>query len=490
MSNSVNTGRLGRINPGVDYGAQDDFTTSTALTAAQDGTLCTNAGASAAITLTLPAAIAGMEFAFAALSPYVITITATNPDTIGGGAAGGSYVIGYTATLVLGCYADGEWFIVSERKSSDGVKNIKEYGAVGDGVADDTAAIQLALDTKGTIYFPPGRYLFTAPLLFHHDTKVIGPSRGSTAALACSYSGSSYPLQIDGANGYGGWVYNLEIEDLYIDALNWSGSATHFMNITAAYSCSFKRFTIDSVAAAKKAVRISKINHYELDTFRMYSTVPDTTVGIDVDSTDGAVNGLVLKNCDIELCDTGIKFTGSTNRIICDIISLYTEANDLAVDWNSSNVESKLTILGGIITHKANSTGVKIRQSNCSVIGLVTCGGSGTTYGVDIDGASSYNSCHVIGGKINTVRDTNKLLTTNNTATTNGGGDLRGRDTFATAATKAVTFAYGLDTATYFVALSGNVNETFWVTNKATSGFTLNSSNATSTAVVDWMVRN
>ncbi len=54
-------------------------------------------------------------------------------------------------------------------------KNVQEAGAVGDGVADDTAAIQRVLDTVGeeftvyagdldSIYFPPGTYRLTAPL--------------------------------------------------------------------------------------------------------------------------------------------------------------------------------------------------------------------------------------------------------------------------------------------------------------------------------------
>lgn len=40
--------------------------------------------------------------------------------------------------------------------------------------------------------------------------------------------------------------------------------------------------------------------------------------------------------------------------------------------------------------------------------------------------------------------------------------------------------------ASYYVSLSGSANETFWVTAKATTGFTINSSNAASTATVDW----
>lgn len=71
-------------------------------------------------------------------------------------------------------------------------------------------------------------------------------------------------------------------------------------------------------------------------------------------------------------------------------------------------------------------------------------------------------------------------------ATATAANNLRGSATFATAATVSVTFSTAEPDTTYFVSISGNANETFWVTSKATGGFTLNSSNATSTAVVDW----
>lgn len=50
--------------------------------------------------------------------------------------------------------------------SLDDIINVKEYGAKGDGITDDTEAIQFCIDTfpHRTIYFPAGNYLISQPL--------------------------------------------------------------------------------------------------------------------------------------------------------------------------------------------------------------------------------------------------------------------------------------------------------------------------------------
>jgi hypothetical protein len=46
-----------------------------------------------------------------------------------------------------------------------GIVNVKDFGAVGDGVTDDTAAIQAAIDSSNNIFIPAGVYNISKPLV-------------------------------------------------------------------------------------------------------------------------------------------------------------------------------------------------------------------------------------------------------------------------------------------------------------------------------------
>jgi len=56
--------------------------------------------------------------------------------------------------------------------------SVKDFGAVGDGVADDTAAIQAAINASGMVYVPSGSYKLTATLILSSSYQgLIGDSK-------------------------------------------------------------------------------------------------------------------------------------------------------------------------------------------------------------------------------------------------------------------------------------------------------------------------
>jgi hypothetical protein len=73
---------------------------------------------------------------------------------------------------------DTTWATASATASS-----VKSFGAVGDGVTDDTAAIQAALNAGGAVYFPMGEYLVGATLRVELDgMSLIGEGSGNRTA--------------------------------------------------------------------------------------------------------------------------------------------------------------------------------------------------------------------------------------------------------------------------------------------------------------------
>jgi hypothetical protein len=166
-------------------------------------------------------------------------------------ASGGSAAVGFVQA------GTGAVSRTAQSKLRDFV-SVKDFGAVGDGVTDDTASIQAAINAKagsgGTILFPSGTYKITSTLTWYNTVSadkpgitIVGEGRNSTIlksyisngplldvrgtkSFASGGSGSSffngggiYGIKFDGANATGtsdaiyvqGWQY-AEIEDCYI----------------------------------------------------------------------------------------------------------------------------------------------------------------------------------------------------------------------------------------------------------------------------------
>jgi len=118
------------------------------------------------------------------------------------------------------------------------VLNVKDYGAVGDGVTDDTTAINAASDASSegdVVYFPQGSYLVSAPIRVHPHVTYEGTNWSSRT----TEGGITYIKQANNTNavavfasvGYldddttsrGGVI----IRNLFIDGNRANNTSTH-----------------------------------------------------------------------------------------------------------------------------------------------------------------------------------------------------------------------------------------------------------------------
>ena len=93
-------------------------------------------------------------------------------------ASSGSNLIGFIQA------GSGATARTAQSKMRDAV-SVKDFGAVGDGVANDTTAIQNALNVNGAIFFPKGTYKTTAALSVPANTVVFGAGMGATT-ISCT----------------------------------------------------------------------------------------------------------------------------------------------------------------------------------------------------------------------------------------------------------------------------------------------------------------
>jgi hypothetical protein len=92
--------------------------------------------------------------------------------------------------------------------------NVKSHGAVGDGIANDTVAINAAIAVwnvnRGTLYFPKGTYIYNGSISIPKSCSIVG--------AGCNTDGSGTLLRINAANQWA--ISNTEgtgtIKDLYI----------------------------------------------------------------------------------------------------------------------------------------------------------------------------------------------------------------------------------------------------------------------------------
>jgi nitrous oxidase accessory protein NosD len=279
------------------------------------------------------------------------------------------------------------------------------FGAKGDGVADDTAAIQAAIDalpaSGGEVRFPTGDYLITSPLLIERSWVTL---RGAnTGFRSIVYDAEGLGSKIITNSAIDMLVLHTPSGASYrnagnvIDSLQFRGNATTGTNRGI--------YVYGSLAGHRSSDDLSIRN----------TTVINCPVGVYLNNCDATT----IRDCWIGECGAGIYDTGSIhgsiiNCQISDSTNIGTELSGVARYIYAGNQQARnscclqldtcdhVNVVGNIFYDPTTGDCIKGSGVTYSHFGGNTCiGAPSGQSGIALGAVSSYNSSYnVISGGV------------------------------------------------------------------------------------------
>jgi hypothetical protein len=275
------------------------------------------------------------------------------------------------------------------------------YGAVGDGVADDTAALQAALDTNMEVWLSAKTYRITAPVYVHAGCTLRGVGSGNYGQGAASPTITTIVADANGATAAVVVASRANVSDLMViaaapptyDAGDYPAGTNNVLTGVvlgdAGGSANASRLFVDGFA--ERGILGYSVSHVN-ECF-----VRRTPIGYDMQGSDGWLTHSVAMFCHT----AGVKTGGNYWRLIGN-----------RIEWNARwGVDSggESTIVGNLFDRNGWA-GLRLRSAAWGQV--VTgnyfsrngVGGNGTTgrWAFSVPGHPSYvattqnQSCHIL----------------------------------------------------------------------------------------------
>jgi len=263
--------------------------------------------------------------------------------------------------------------------------SVKDFGAVGDGVTDDTAAIQAAIDTGKDVFFPEGNYL-AAGLTVNNNQQSFTGVGGNTKITK-------------NANGT---IISGSGDDLYFGGLDFRGYASNFTGDNISLTGNRITFS-DNCGSSDAQGRALKSTGGPIRIYGGHNTWATTATG----ATD----------YDIEI---GVSGTATLYHYITGVKTGHANGGILFVDCGSQTVVGcqvgKLNISKG--TGPSGTNGGNVIGNR--IIGDVTVGLPSATFSSNTLGANlafllgtsqcRFDASNIFGGTVTNAGNANNLI--------------------------------------------------------------------------------
>jgi hypothetical protein len=265
--------------------------------------------------------------------------------------------------------------------------SVKDFGAVGNGIVNDTAAIQAAITATvagGTLFFPAGDYIISSQLTVSKAITIRGSTQYQTAIIAAACSGFLISLAshvqihnleiaasvrhtitpnayigIDVAGSTGTRPFNHVYRDVFIDGF-FTGYRSAWL-----WSSTFSNFKTGACAIGIKATNLSANNVVSGCSFSGAAGLAGSR-GIQLDGNVDPTEGWMISDTLIDDFEVGIEGIAATHVYISNCIIDHNRVNGILISGSGANFGGNWIVRGCYVAMQGSSGDVAIKSTNAA----------------------------------------------------------------------------------------------------------------------------